>query len=261
LSVQEVDIPLTEAAILDHLGGREVYRRTDFLALRHGDDTALVEVRKASLEPLFSPVVDARVVSLPDRTVWVHDPSVDVGNATALAGAAVPGADTTVVLGRFEHVNFIHRPAPIRVRVTEVVPPEPAKLLAQARQAVEFDEDLPPVELVLDAVRVEEVAAAHPRADYLLPCRGSGADLGGGRVSGLPACRARRLAAHRLRALAAVPPPLLRRRTTARGPLPPQPLDALGRAYAHQVLPAGARARGGRPDGRGAVGRQPRRGA
>lgn len=183
LSVQEVDIPLTETAILDHLRGREVYRRTDFLALRHGDDTALVEVRKASLEPLFSPVVDARVVSLPDRTAWVHDPSVDVGNATALAGAAVPGADTTVVLGRFEHVNFIHRPAPVRVRVTEVVPPEPAKLLAQARQAVEFDEDLPPVELVLDAVRVEEVAAAHPAADYLLPCRGSGADLGGAAVA------------------------------------------------------------------------------
>jgi hypothetical protein len=183
LSVQEVDFPLTDAAILAHLGGREVYRRTDFLALRHGDATALVEVRKASLEPLFSPVVDARVVSGPERTAWVHDPAVDVGNATALAGAAVPGADTTMVLGRFEHVNFIHRPAPIRVRVTEVVPPEPAKLLAQARQAVAFDEDLPPVELVLDAVRVEEVAAAHPSADYLLPCRGSGADLGGAVVA------------------------------------------------------------------------------
>ena len=164
LSVQEVGFALAEPAILSYLDGREVYRRTDFLALRHGDATALVEVRKASLEPLFSPVVDARVVSGPDRTAWVHDPSVDVGNATALAGAAVPGADTTVVLGRFEHVNFMYRPAPIRVRVTEVVPPEPAKLLAQARQAVEFDEDLPPVELVLDAVRVEEVAAAHPAA-------------------------------------------------------------------------------------------------
>jgi hypothetical protein len=193
LSVQEVGFPLTEAAILEHLAGREVYRRTDFLALVHDGAVALVEVRKASLEPLFSPVVDARVVSGPDRTAWVEDPSVDVGNATALAGAAVPGVDTTVVLGRFEHVNFIHRPEPIRVRVTEVVPPEPAKLLAQARQAVEFDEDLPPIELVLDAVRVEEVAAANPSADYLLPCRGSGADLGGAEVAYLdtrPAARA-----------------------------------------------------------------------
>ncbi len=183
LSVQEVDVPLTDDAILAHLNGREVYRRTDFLALRHGDATALVEVRKASLEPLFSPVVAARVVSGPDDTAWVARPEVDVGNATALANAAVPGAATTVVLGRFEHVNFIHRPAPIPVRVTEVVPPEPAKLLAQARQAVEFDEDLPPVELVLDAVEVAAMAAARPAQAYLLPCRGSGADLGGAEVS------------------------------------------------------------------------------
>jgi hypothetical protein len=183
LSVQEVDVPLTEDAILGYLDGREVYRRTDFLALRRGDATALVEVRKASLEPLFSPVVAARVVSGPDDTAWVEKPDVDVGNATALAGAAVAGAATTVVLGRFEHVNFIYQATPIPVRVTEVVPPQPAKLLAQARQVVEFDEDLPPVELVLDAVEVEATAAAHPAPAYLLPCRGSGADLGGAEVS------------------------------------------------------------------------------
>jgi hypothetical protein len=183
LSVQEVDVPLTEDAILAYLDGREVYRRTDFLALRHGDATALVEVRKARLEPLFSPVVAARVISGPDETTWVVRPEVDVGNATALAEAAVPGAATTVVLGRFEHVNFIHRPAPIPVRITEVVPPEPAKLFAQAHQAVAFDEDLPPVELVLDAVEVGATAAAHPAPEYLLPCRGSGVDLGGPAVS------------------------------------------------------------------------------
>jgi hypothetical protein len=192
LSVQEVDVPLTEDAILSHLDGREVYRRTDFLALRHGDATALVEVRKASLEPLFSPVVAARVISGPEATSWVERPEVDVGNATALANAAVPGAATTVVLGRFEHVNFIHRPTPIPVRVTEVVPPEPAKLLAQARQTVEFDEDLPPVELILDAVDVEATAAAHPAPGYLLPCRGSGTDLGGAEVSYLDTRPAKR---------------------------------------------------------------------
>lgn len=192
LSVQEVDVPLTAAALEEHLRGREVYRRTDFLALRRGRATALVEVRKASTEPLFSPVVASRLLSGPDDTAWVHDPEVDVGNATALAGAAVPGAATTVVLGRFEHVNFIHRPEPVRVRVTEVVPPEPPKLLAQARQAVAYDEDLPPVELVLDAVRVEELAAAHPAGHYLLPCRGSGTDLGGAPVAYLDTRPARR---------------------------------------------------------------------
>ncbi|GLZ48240.1 hypothetical protein Acsp06_44250 [Actinomycetospora sp. NBRC 106375] len=182
LSVQEVDVPLTTAAITEHLLGREVYRRTEFLALRHGGATALAEVRHDT-GPLFAPVTEVRVHSGPDDTAWVEAPDVDVGNATALAGAAVPGALTTVVLGRFEHVNFIHRPAHVPVRVTEVVPPEPPKLLDQARQAVAFDEDLPPVELVLDAIRVEDLVAAHPAPHYLLPCRGSGADLGGADVA------------------------------------------------------------------------------
>jgi hypothetical protein len=179
LSVQEVDFPLSEQAILAYLDGREVYRRTDFLALRDASGaTALVAVRKASLEPLFSPVVEARVLAGPSDTTWVHSPETDVGNATALAAAADPDARVSVVLGKFEHVNFIWEPAPIEVRVTEVVPPHPPKLFAQAEQAVAYDEDLPPVRLVLDAVDVHEVAAAHHASSYLLPCRGSGTELG-----------------------------------------------------------------------------------
>jgi hypothetical protein len=178
LSVQEVDIPLTEEAVLDHLVGREVYRRTDYLALRSDGETALVAVRKASLEPLFSPVVEARLLAGPDETAWVESPETDVGNSTSLAAAAVPGARVNVVLGRFEHVNFLWEPAPITVRVTEVVPPYPPKLFAQAQQVVAYDEDLPPVHLVLDAVDVHDLAASNPAAEYLLPCRGSGTDLG-----------------------------------------------------------------------------------
>jgi hypothetical protein len=59
------------------------------------------------------------------------------------------------------------------------VPPEPAKLFAMAEQVVAFDEDLPPIDLVLDAVDIREIAAANPSESYLLPCRGSGVDLGG----------------------------------------------------------------------------------
>jgi hypothetical protein len=181
--MQEVDFQLTEASILDHLIGREVYRRTDFLALRNGADTAVVMVAKQSLEPLFSPVTDALVISPPDDTAYVEDPSVDVGNATALARVAVPGKLATVVVGMFSHVNFLYRPAPIRIRVTEVVPPHPPKLLTQAAQVVAFDEDLPPVDLVLDAVAIDDLVAANPAETYLLPCRGSGAAPDGARLA------------------------------------------------------------------------------
>lgn len=182
LSVQEVDVPLTPAAIGALLAGRDIYRRTAFLVLRDGPATALVAVRPASTEPLFSPVAELRVLSGPETTVWLEDPGTDVGNASALAAAALahrrPGALAYVVQGRFEHVNFIWRPAPLVVRVTEVVPPHPPKLLAMAQQVADYDEDLPPVTLTADTVDVRELMAASPAPRYLLPCRGSGVATG-----------------------------------------------------------------------------------
>jgi hypothetical protein len=187
LSVQEVDVPLTPAAIGALLRSREIYRRTAYLVLRRGGQTALVAVRPADPAPLFSPVAELRVLSGPDTTAWITDPDADVGNATALAQVAREhqrdGVLGYVIQGRFEHVNFIWRPAPVQVRVTEVVPPHPAKLLAMAEQVVAYDEDLPPVHLVLDAVDVQDLMAGHPAAHYLLPCRGSGIAPAGQPVS------------------------------------------------------------------------------
>lgn len=186
LSVQETDVPLTEVDLVPWLLGREVYRRTEFLVLRNAGETALVAVRKESFEPLFSPVVEARLLAGPNQVVWIESPETDVGNASALSRAALASKTTArpdtlayVVLGRYEHVNFIWEPAPVRIHVTEVVPPEPAKLFAMAEQVVAFDEDLPPVDLVLDAVDIRDLAAANPSERYLLPCRGAGVDLGG----------------------------------------------------------------------------------
>jgi hypothetical protein len=183
LSVQEADVPLTELELVPYLLGREVYRRTDYLVLRNHTETAVVAVRKASTEPLFSPVIEARVLAVPSQVVSIAAPDTDVGNASALARAALAhrrdGVRVYVVQGRYEHVNFIWEPAPVRIRVTEVVPPEPPKLLAMAEQVVAFDEELPPIELILDAVDIRELAAANPSPRYLLPCRGSGVELGG----------------------------------------------------------------------------------
>ena len=182
LSVQEVDIPLTPTRVGDLLRRREIYRRTAYLVLRNGQDTALVAVRPERPDLLFSPVAELRWLSGPGATLWIDDPGADVGNASSLAAAALAhrrdGMLAYVVQGRFEHVNFIWRPAPLTIGVTEVIPPHPPKLLAMAEQVVAFDEDLPPVTLTLDAVDVRQLMAANPAPRYLLPCRGSGVAAG-----------------------------------------------------------------------------------
>jgi hypothetical protein len=52
-----------------------------------------------------------------------------------------------------------------------------------AEQVVSYDEDLPPVQLVLDAVDVQDLMTSHRAAHYLLPCRGSGIAPAGRAVS------------------------------------------------------------------------------
>jgi hypothetical protein len=179
VSLAEVDIPLTAPALIEHFSGRECYRRTRFIVVRHGGAHALVEVVLEDTGPLFSPAVEVDVLALADETVFVDRPEVDTGVPSQLASVAAehPGARCVVVEGRYHHVSFLLDPAPLVVRVVEVVPPVPAKLVDQARRVLELSEDLPPMVLAPELVDLEALAPAG--ADVLLPCRGSGAAVDG----------------------------------------------------------------------------------
>lgn len=181
LSVQDVDVDLTTAALTTYLMGREAYYQTEYLALRNGPDVALVAVRKESDQPLFSPIVDVRVLAEPAEAAWVMSPTTDVGNATALAHAAITnhrnGIRAYLVQGRFEHANFIWEPHLTHVKVLDVLPPEAPKLFDMALEALAFDADLPPIELILDAVDIIGIAEQHPAPRYLIPCGGSRIEL------------------------------------------------------------------------------------
>jgi hypothetical protein len=171
VSVQ--DAPgLDEAALRGWLIGRRVYRRTEFVVAAHGGRHAVVQVSHPVGDEILAPVDDLRVLARPEEVAYVVDPSVDTGNASQMARVARAGARVTVVQGRFEHVNFIVEPAPVRVRVLEVVPPEPPKLLEMARAVVDYDEDLPPVELDFEAIDLR--ALARDAGPVMYPCRCSG---------------------------------------------------------------------------------------
>ena len=154
-------------------------------------------------DPLFSPVAELRMLSGPEATLWITDPATDVGNATSLAATALSTSATacspTWSRASSSTSTSSGGPRRVQIRVTEVIPPHPPKLLAMAEQVVAYDEDLPAVDLILDAVDVRELVAANPAPHYLLPCRGSGMPAEGD-VSFLdtPSALPRRLAAHRL---------------------------------------------------------------
>jgi hypothetical protein len=180
VSVQGADA-LDEAALRRWLVGRRVYRRTEFIVARHDGEHALVQVERDAGDGLLVPVRDIRLLAGPRDVVFVADPAVDTGNASQMARAALASgrpARVYVIQGKFEHVNFIVAPAPLQVRVLEVIPPEPPKLMEMAQAVLDYDEELPPIELSFDPIDLRELAAAHPAQHYLFPCRCSGLDAG-----------------------------------------------------------------------------------
>jgi hypothetical protein len=179
VSVAKVDVALTVEALTAHFLGREAYRHTRFIVVRAGGETALVRVTKEDDGALFAPITSVEVLALPHECAYVVDPDVDTGIPSELGRVAGGGARCVVVEGRYHHVSFILDPAPIRIRVGDVVPPRPAKLFDQARRVLELAEDLPPIELVADVVDLVDLAVANPSDRYLVPCRGSGFSLEG----------------------------------------------------------------------------------
>ena len=179
VSVASVPVPPDEASLRAHLVGRPAYRHTRYIVARSAGGTAVVEVVKRSGAPLFSEITAVTTVARPDETAFVEVPEADTGVPTVLGRIAAdraPGARCVVVRGRYGHVGFIVDPAPIRIRVVEVVPPQPAKLVDQASRVLELAEDLPPVELAPELTDLGELAGSSPADHYLFPCRaGAGA--------------------------------------------------------------------------------------
>jgi hypothetical protein len=195
VSVTDVEFPLEPEALRSHFLGREAYRRTAFVVARSGPEAAVLAVRKASDEPLFSPIVEVEVLAGPEETAFVHAPDVDTGVPTQLARAAArlaPGARCVVVHGRYEHVNLVLDPSPGRIRVIEVAPPDPPKLLDQVARVLELAEDLPPVQIEDERIDLLDLARSRPAERYLFPCRGSGVAPAGAEVAYLDERPARR---------------------------------------------------------------------
>ena len=129
VSMHDVDISLDRESISRLMDGWTAYKRTDHLVLRNGDEYAVVRLFKSDEPGLFRKVDGYEIVSLPEETVYVEEPDMDVLNTPALARlqSRYPG-NAVVVRGMFSHINFIKGIEPQRLMVVDNVPPSPSKL-------------------------------------------------------------------------------------------------------------------------------------
>jgi hypothetical protein len=179
VSVQPYHGSMTAEAIVTHLLGKDSYRRTRYVVLEQGETCAVAAVSRESEEPLFSPITAVEVLALPDTCLLIEDETTDPGNPSSLAAKALDldlGPEATLVVrGMYGHVNFIHQPNPLKIRVIEVTPPNPPKLMGLARQVLTYADDLPAIQLVPHYFEFRELARQAPEAQaFLIPCRASG---------------------------------------------------------------------------------------
>ncbi len=178
MSYQIADFPLTETGLRTIIG-REAYRHTDFVVFHDEGSVAVAAIETSDRQPLFSPITRAEWLSPPERTRFVTDRTVDSGVPSSMAAKAaelgVTREETLVVLGRYEHINFIVGPEPTTVTVVEVAPPEPPKLwdLVERVSAVA---PLAAMRPKLERIDLRALAATVTPGPggYLFPCRASG---------------------------------------------------------------------------------------
>ena len=183
VSVQHYAGAMTQAAISAHFLGREAYRRTNFIVLRSGDlgagEHSVIAVTRTTDIPLFSPITSVEVLALPGDCVVAKNPGTDCANPSALAELAhlrgVGKDKTLIVEGAYDHVNFIHHPDPIILRIVEVAPPEPPKLFDLVRHVLTYAE-LPAIRIELERIEMADLARKMPAKEYLVPCRSGGLD-------------------------------------------------------------------------------------
>jgi hypothetical protein len=171
---------MTDAAITGYLLAREVYRRTDIVIL-HNDrgENAVAAVQRTDSDALFVRIDAVEVLALPGQCVFLYSPATDPANRSALAKLArehgIDAEQTVIVQGAFDHINLIHHPDPVRVRVVEVAPPEPPKLYAMAGHVLSYA-DLPAICLELERIELRELCNQILPEAYLVPCRSGGLD-------------------------------------------------------------------------------------
>ena len=178
VSVQPYDGKMTEDDIRKHLVGKDAYRRTEYIIFEQNRNCAIVMISLADDESLFSPIKKISLLALPNTCVLVEDRTVDTANCTALAAKAkelgLGKGSILIIRGQDDHVNFIYHPNPIRLRVVEVVPPHPPKLLRMVQHVLTYA-DLPAIEIDAHQIDFRDLAdKAEDSEAFLVPCRSSG---------------------------------------------------------------------------------------
>jgi hypothetical protein len=175
VGVKEVDFQLTDDSIKKQLIGLKLYKRTRYLVLNNNDSWAVVELRKTDKRALFNEVIDLDIISLPEDTIFIDDPEIDVLNPTSLAELGLNNPDKTVVVkGKFEHISFVKDPEVIELNIIDLVPPHPSRLSELIENVISCGLIDFPIEIKVKIIDLNTMVADFQERPVVFPCFASG---------------------------------------------------------------------------------------
>jgi hypothetical protein len=175
VSVRNVDFDLTEDSIRGFLSGKRGYIRTRFYVFNCRDEWAVAEVEKTEENSVLKGIKSVRVLSLPEETAFVDDPSLEVLSASVMGALQRKvGAKCVVVRGRSEHISFFLEEAPKTLTIFDVVPPCPSKLISMVDSVLESDLQDVCVSYSVVEADLNGIAATLTKGSVMFPCRASG---------------------------------------------------------------------------------------
>ena len=181
VAFKRVGFPLTGEEIKRRLTGQKVFTRTDYFILENSGKLAVARIVKRRGIELFREVISVEVLSLPENTVLVRDPSCDVLDIHSMARKATQHPEETVVVqGAFEHVSFIKGgKQPVRLRVIDFVPPHPSKTLRMVEDVLRSGMVQTP--LLVEPFMVDVLARVegHGSDIVMFPCEAGRLEIGG----------------------------------------------------------------------------------
>jgi len=181
VSVRRVSFPLNRSEILGRSVGKKAYTRTGYLILQNDSEWAVTKIEKVEGSDLFREIKEVEIISLPESTDYVEDPTIDLSNPSAMVKKAEQTAnrnETVIIKGKFEHISFVHKEKPTPLRIYDVVPPHPPKLKELVEGALGIGRIERPVKLVPSIVNLNTLARTCNTPAIMFPCFSSGIRCG-----------------------------------------------------------------------------------
>lgn len=179
VSVKTVEFDLTAENIKVFLKGKKAYIRTRYYVFNSGKNWAVALIVKKLENEVLQDISSVHILTLPNDTSFVEDPSLDVLSASSMGALRErSGRKCVVVKGRAEHVSFFIDEPPYELTIFDVVPPSPSKLEALVHTVLETDLQDRYVRSKVVTTDLNELAKNAQSGKIMFPCRASGLGKG-----------------------------------------------------------------------------------